>query len=231
MSASTRAMIGWLADKDPDVWFATTPLLNWDNAVPVLKWIVSQPQCDKANAAAIFWSADPGYYAGRLAAGEKPSGDGWSLIQTIIKNWNSGFYVRSGLQWPDADGRAAMSSYERGIAAHPDARQALDIPVGLFGPLGGRAPSIPPELTPAENPELWDLLDRLGTRAGFRPGSDLWRAQRDGSWKPPGAATRDRSGLGVEARPGPAARAAGIALLALSALGLLWVLYVNFLRR
>jgi hypothetical protein len=38
-----QAMIDWLADKDPDVWFEVTPNLNWDSADRVLDWIISQP--------------------------------------------------------------------------------------------------------------------------------------------------------------------------------------------
>lgn len=88
-------MIRWLAEKDPDVWFAITPLLNWDNAVPVLRWIISQPLCDKANAATIFWSASPAFFARRLANGEPTNFEGWELIETILGNWQNDFYQRS----------------------------------------------------------------------------------------------------------------------------------------
>jgi hypothetical protein len=60
-----QATIDWLADKDPDVRFEVAPNLNWDSAYRVLDWIVSQPGCDRANAAAVFWGADPLYHLRR----------------------------------------------------------------------------------------------------------------------------------------------------------------------
>lgn len=54
-----QAMIDWLADKDPDVWLAITPHLNWDSSFRVLDGIISQPRCDKANAAFVFWPPAP----------------------------------------------------------------------------------------------------------------------------------------------------------------------------
>jgi hypothetical protein len=184
MSYPVRAMISWLKDKDPDVWFAITPMLNWDNAVPVLKWIVSQPHCDRANAAMIFWFAGPGFHAVELAKGEQPQFESWTLIETILRNWKAGLYQRSELAWPDKDGQASLASYERDVSGTPGARQALDIPPDLFGPFRGRRPKVPTSLMPEENQELWDLLNRLGCQARFRPGSELWLAQREGRWKP-----------------------------------------------
>jgi hypothetical protein len=181
----------WLKDKDPDVWFVITDFLNWDNSHRVLKWIVKQPRCDKANVAKIFWNAGPGFQACEIATKGAPQpGEGWSLIETILENWRSGFYQRSELAWPDDDGRACINYYMRSIAETPGADRALDIPLDLFGPLPGRAPRMPPELMPQENAELWDMLKRQGTFAGPRPGSDQWKAEREKA-----AAARNQPGL------------------------------------
>jgi len=170
----------WLKDKDPDVWFVITDYLNWDNSHRVLKWIVKQPKCDKANAAKIFWNASPGFQACEIASKGKPwAGEGWSLIEIILENSRSGFYQRAELAWPDEEGRASINYYLRSVAETPGADTALDIPPDLFGPLPGRAPRVPPELMPQENAELWDMLKRQGTFAGPRPGSDQWQAERE----------------------------------------------------
>ena len=181
----------WLRDKDPDVWFAITDYLNWDNSHRVLKWIVKQPNCDKANAAKIFWNASPGFQACQIASKGKPwAGEGWELIEIILGNWRSGFYKRAELAWPVEGEGASIDHYLRSVAEVPGADKALDIPPDLFGPFPGRAPRVPPELTPQENAELWDMLKRQGTFAGPRPGSDEWTAERTKA-----AAAQPRPGL------------------------------------
>ncbi len=171
-------LIRWLADKSPDVWFATTRRLNWDNAIPVLQWIVSQPNCDKANAAMIFWLSEPAYYGERLARGEVPRGDGWSLVNAILTNWRSGFYQRAELAWPDRHEGADIAHFLGRLEAVPGAREALQVPPGLLGKLPGREPQVATAHDPEENPELWDLLYGLGTWAGNRPMSEAWQAER-----------------------------------------------------
>ena len=187
-----RTVRGWLKEQDPDVWHATIDHLNWDNSVPTVKWIVSQPQCDKATAAKVFWLADPAFFACHIASGQGvPSwSESWPLIETILEKWRSGFYKRAELAWPDADGRASLNHFARRVAETAGAEQALDIPRDLFGPLPGRQPRVPPELTPQENAELWDMLKRQGTFAGPRPGSDQWQAERQKA-----AATQNQPGL------------------------------------
>ena len=176
-----RTLSGWLKEQDPDVWHATIAYLNWDNSVRILKWMVAQPQCDKATAARIFWLASPGFHACEIASGKGVAAwsESWPLVETILEKWRSGFYRRAELAWPDDDGRASMDHYRREVAAVPGADRALDIPPDLFGPLPGRAPRVPPEATPQQNAELWDMLKRQGTFAGPRPGSEQWQAERN----------------------------------------------------
>lgn len=170
----------WLKDQSSDVWFATVNHLNWDKSVPLLKWIVSQSQCDKAVAAKIFWLADPAFFACQIASGKGvPSwSESWPLVEAILGKWRSGFYQHAELAWPDEDSRASIIHYLRRVRETSGAAQALEIPRDLFGPLPGRPPRVPPELTPGENSELWDMLKRQGTFAGPRPGSDEWQAER-----------------------------------------------------
>lgn len=183
----------WLKDKDPDVWFVVSDYLNWDNSRPLIQWIVSQPQCDKANVAKIFWGAEPGVFACQIAEGNGPpewAADSWKLIETILGNWRKGFYTRAELAWPNDDGSASINHYHRAVAGTPGADNAIDIPPDLFGPLPGRAPRVPVELMPQDNAQLWDMLKRQGTFAGPRPGSDEWQAEREKA-----AAARSQPGL------------------------------------
>jgi hypothetical protein len=172
-------MIHWLADKNPDVWFAATQRLNWDNAIPVLEWIVSQPNCDKANAAMIFWLADPVYDSEQLVKGAQPDTETWPLVQTILRNWRTGFYHRRELAWPNGTDMPEIDHYLQRLAAVPGGQTALDLPADLMRPLSGRASRLAPADQPEENPEVWDLFWGLGTWCGPRPHGKEWLAARD----------------------------------------------------
>jgi hypothetical protein len=177
--AGTRSMIKWLSGKDPDVWFASTSRLNWDDAFPVLQWIISQPDCDKANAAMIFWLSEPNYQARLLVQGQQPSSEAWQLVDTVLRNWRAGFYRRSELSWPDGTDMPKIDHFVNQLNAVPGGAQALGVPEELLRPFAGRAPRLAPSDLPEENAEVWDLFYRLGTWCGNRPGSEAWLADRD----------------------------------------------------
>lgn len=154
-----QAMIDWLADKNPDVWFDVTRHLNWDSSSRVLDWIVSQPQCDRANAAAVFWGCDPLYYVKAYGSDTAATAGGLALLERVLRNWKIGFYRRAELAW-DEDWR---ERYRRVVAARPGHRDPFAIPKDLLGPIPGRAPEIPAELRANNNAELKQLLWNLGT--------------------------------------------------------------------
>jgi len=170
-----QAMIDWLADKDPDVWFAVTQRLNWDSSFRVLDWIISQPGCDKANAAFVFWAAEPLHHLRLIAAGETPSSEGFRLLDTVLRNWKAGFYKRAELAWQES----RRTAYRAAVAALPGQRDPLSVPEDLLGPLDGRLPNIPHELRAENNVVLYDLFYGLGTAMGWRPGSPKWLEARD----------------------------------------------------
>jgi hypothetical protein len=186
-----QAMIDWLADKSPDVWFEVTQNLNWDNAYRVLDWIISQPQCDKANAASIFWGADPLYHLRPEAAAWESSSEGFLLLDKVLRNWKAGFYTRAELAWSE-DWRAR---YRDAVAARPDKRDPLSIPNDLLAPWKGRAPNVPDDLRVENNVVLYDLLEDLGTQAGWRPGSQRWREARDPKFQRDAKLARDRAAI------------------------------------
>ncbi|MEP3278171.1 MAG: DUF4274 domain-containing protein [Stappiaceae bacterium] len=47
----------WMADKGPSVWHEVTLGWNWENGLDTPHWIISQPHCDGATAAHIFFHA------------------------------------------------------------------------------------------------------------------------------------------------------------------------------
>lgn len=171
-----QAMIAWLADKDPDVWFEITRQLNWDTSERVLDWIISQPSCDKANAALIFWGCSPEHYARELATGRKSNAAPFQLMMKILRFWKKGFYTRAALAWRLEDRQAQL--YRAAI----DSADPFGVPPDLFGPLNGRRPAVPEFARPHDSAEIYDLLYNLGTYVGPRPGSTEWRRQRASRW-------------------------------------------------
>lgn len=168
-----QAMIDWLADKNPDVWFEVTQHLNWDSSGRVLDWIISQPRCDKANAASVFWGANPLYYLRGDTV--KRDSEGFLLLDKVLRNWKAEFYTRAELAWSE-DWRA---QYSEAVAARRDQDDPLSIPNDLLGPLHGRAPNVPDDMRAENNVDLYDLLYALGTDVGWRPGSAKWHGYRD----------------------------------------------------
>jgi hypothetical protein len=166
------AMIAWLRDKSPDVWFHVTEVLNWDSSVRVLDWIVSQPMCDRTNAALIFWNADPSYHMENYAQRGGVNYDGRKLIEKILRNWKTGFYQSGELAW-DGDFR---KRYRDTLAKLPGQHDPFSIPADLLGPFRGRKPAMPRHLNMYHNAELRRLLWNLGTDIGHDPASPEARA-------------------------------------------------------
>ena len=130
------ALIAWLDGKSEDVWFDTVDHINWDDGVPVLMWMTDQPQCTRALAARIFWTAAPDFYAIQMLAGETFDEDideSWPLLQQILKNWRAGLY---------ASGQIAFESpgavYREMLSRHPGRGDPLNIPESLCVSLPGR---------------------------------------------------------------------------------------------
>jgi hypothetical protein len=169
-----QAMIDWLGDKDPDGWFEVSHHLNWDSSERVLDWIVSQPQCDKANAAFIFWGANPLWYLPRIGTPEHRDYGGFALIEKILKNWKAGFYTRAELAWTE-DNR---DKYQRVLAGIWGKRDPLAIPPALLAPWTGRKPKVPKALRAENNQVLNRLFYNLGTAITTRHEAKQWRKAR-----------------------------------------------------
>ncbi len=91
----------------PDGWHRLALYANWDSTEDdVWQWIVTQPDCDRATALAIFWKAEPEYYLRYLDARSVPAGERaeYGLLTIIRDRWLAGGYTRSELAFdPDVD--------------------------------------------------------------------------------------------------------------------------------
>jgi len=66
-------------------------IYNWDDGPELLTWIINSPICDIGTAKLIFWRAQPDDYT--YYSSEEESSDGvFTLLQTIISNFEKGFY-------------------------------------------------------------------------------------------------------------------------------------------
>lgn len=163
----------WLRDKSEDVWFDSVDHINWDEGVPVLMWMVEQPQCTWPLAASIFWAAAPDFYATGMLEGEafdEGIDKSYALILLILKNWRAGLYARGSVAFELPGG-----VYRALLARHPGRSDPLDVPDSLFVSFPGRMPRVPVALTPYADAHLWDLYYGVcSTWCGRRPGSAKW---------------------------------------------------------
>lgn len=94
MTSSQNAMLNWISGLDSKNMFAATRNLHWQNSIPILKYIAESPICDQANAAWIFFYAQPEEYIIRSLQGEKPYGDdgSFAIALRIVHNWRNKIY-------------------------------------------------------------------------------------------------------------------------------------------
>ena len=123
----------------PAGWHRIALYGNWDFTEPqVWTWIVSQPDCDKATALAIFWKASPEYYlqyADRSQA--RPAElDTYDLIALIRERWRAGAYTHAEFAFdPDTD---AWPLDRAALARQYGARVDRDLPTDMRIKLPGR---------------------------------------------------------------------------------------------
>lgn len=138
------AVQSWLRRwPDPALWHRLPSELDWDaEAVPeTFLWIVGQPLCDRATAAALFLKLG-GADAVGLPRAALPRGDlAWSLVAAILERSESGrpWPSRYTLSWHglDDDQRPQLAA----LRARRQLPGGLPLPEGLLGePFAGEAP-------------------------------------------------------------------------------------------
>jgi hypothetical protein len=111
-------------DKEPDKNFFETindpleyhyiaSIYNWDDGVEVLSSIVNNPICDKGTAKMIFWRSQPSYYTRFLTEEEAGyDSDIFSLVKSIVDNFQNGFYSNQNIYYnPIEDSAAEETDY------------------------------------------------------------------------------------------------------------------------
>ncbi|HEX8366354.1 MAG TPA: DUF4274 domain-containing protein [Allosphingosinicella sp.] len=128
-----------LREMGPDGWHRVALYANRDFVEPeVWRWIVAQPDCDRATALAIFWQAGPDYYVAFADRESVPpvNRDGYELVTSIRDRWLAGAYRRAELAF-DRTRDAAPVDLDALERRYGD-RVARMIPPSMRAPLPGR---------------------------------------------------------------------------------------------
>lgn len=125
----------------PAGWHRIALYANWDFVEPdAWRWIVSQPDCEKATALTIFWKAGPVYFFEHGSRDRVPAfqQDDWDLIMFIRDRWRAGAYMRSEFGFvPERDAdRDTMQQLRKLLGDRLDA----EVPSSMFDPLPGKHP-------------------------------------------------------------------------------------------
>jgi hypothetical protein len=84
----------------PDGWHRLALHGNWDTIQPqVWRWIVTQPDCDRATALLLFWKTEPEFYLEFADRANVPDANrfDFDLIELIRDRWFAGAYTRAEL--------------------------------------------------------------------------------------------------------------------------------------
>ena len=91
---TTQEELHYLADKH-----------NWDDGVKLLQWIAESRACSEATALEIFWLAQPSeFQTYKLTQNlkDKYEDSVFTLIKTILKNFQDGLYIKSNIHFDPA---------------------------------------------------------------------------------------------------------------------------------
>ena len=94
---SAELVIDYLKKHNPKERQMLALCWNFDNSKEVIRWIVDQPDTDKGTILLLYWYMAPGFYKKFADREECKEEAFWALedydiIQTIEKNYLSGFY-------------------------------------------------------------------------------------------------------------------------------------------
>lgn len=174
-------MISWLQRRSPDVWHVVAGHLNWDFAIDVLEWIVSQPQCDLATAALLFWTGDPEQWLKYQTKDTIPDFaiEYFNISALIVNRAKSGLYNRQELAFAgdpcnmiggvDYHLKFSVEKAQRRFKEKCSGSFPWELPIVLTPPIPGRAPLMSSEEDPEQGAEIQALLAALGTYVSTEP--------------------------------------------------------------
>lgn len=76
--------IAFMKGRSPDLWHRFADGVNWDTSLEGLYWVVSQPECDRATAAMIFWKGVPSGYD--YEDDDQRMGDDPHAVEPLLKH-------------------------------------------------------------------------------------------------------------------------------------------------
>ncbi len=168
-------MISWLQQRSPDVWHIVANRLNWDCSLGVLEWIVTQPQCDLATAALLFWKGEPDDWLKYPSVSVVPPIhlENFNFIKRLADRANSGLYKRREIAFA-GEAENLIEGVDQFLKLRAERMVHLfqqgtngafpwELPKLLIPPIPGRAPRVSSEEDPKQSVELQKLLFDLGT--------------------------------------------------------------------
>ncbi len=159
------AMADWLRGQSQNVWLAATADINWGFAVPLLQWVIAQPQCDLGVAAQIFWLGNPSEVADPRDTWRDDDGDeNHDLVRAIARNAAAGQYRDCRLAPCSEDVAFEMRQFGRLRHAYPDHVLPFTVAPALLGPFG--ASPTAGALAFRTDPAVRALFSALGTDFG-----------------------------------------------------------------
>ena len=101
-------VIGYFKSVGPREWHLSASDWNYDSGREALRWIINNPETEKATALMIYWMSAPAWqkqFADRDDAVAKNSwyAGSYDFIEEIENNYTSGFYTRETIGYDPAN--------------------------------------------------------------------------------------------------------------------------------
>ena len=145
----------WLKEQPQDAWLLFAPHANWDVSESIFERMISDPRCDLAVVAIIFWNLDPSYHV----KGEHPPLAN-SMLAKIISNVETGYYTGSDLYVSRHEFIHDAHAFIRRLHECKD-EQNFNLPRSLCGPFGTRYAAIPDFYGLEVEEELQEIFDNI----------------------------------------------------------------------
>lgn len=135
-----ECVIDWLKERGPDDWHRLSLGWNWDHGMTPLKWIVEQPECDKATALQVFWHSAPETALACRTwddARKQYCHEEWMVLKGIVERWSAGSFTRSELAFNSGE-QVDESGLRERLKYFKVDDFAFPIPSEMFIPRTGR---------------------------------------------------------------------------------------------
>lgn len=96
-----QILLRYLPQYSPEMWHQIAMSWNWDNGYDVLRWIISQPICDKGTALLLYWRSSPRYMVQYATKEEvnKYEIENYEFVKEIENKYVSGFFQNENFEF------------------------------------------------------------------------------------------------------------------------------------